>query len=122
VFGFYNKKKEARNTPYFLRFLDYKIRIGEKLIFFHPNSNYKIRKSHEHFRKKKKDALEMDRVEKVITHFLSFTNLQIFLGLLVLLPHFLEHCFLSPPKISKGPLKYRICPFIQHMVDIYRTS
>jgi len=32
VFGFYNLKK-ARNAPCFLRFSDYKTRIGERLIF-----------------------------------------------------------------------------------------
>jgi len=59
VFRFYNPNK-VRNTPYFLRFSDYKIRIGEKLFFFHPitkeklNSNSKIKKSHEQFFKKKK--------------------------------------------------------------------
>jgi len=59
VFRFYNPNK-VRNTPYFLRFSDYKIRIGEKLFFFHPitkeklNSNSKIQKSHEQFCKKKK--------------------------------------------------------------------
>ena len=57
VFRFYNPNK-VRNTPYFLRFSDYKIRIGEKLFFFHPitmeklNSDSKIRKPHGHFHKK----------------------------------------------------------------------
>jgi len=34
VFGLYNPKKSS-NAPYFLNFSDYKIRIGEELIF-HP--------------------------------------------------------------------------------------
>jgi len=33
VFGFYNPKKGS-NAPYFLSFLDYKIRIREKTHFF----------------------------------------------------------------------------------------
>jgi len=28
----------------------------------------------------------------------------------------------KPPKISKGPLKYQICPFLQYQVDIYWTG
>jgi len=33
----------------------------------------------------------------------------------------ISHLF-KPPKISKGPLKYQICPFLQHQVDIYWTG
>ena len=57
MLGFYNPKK-SNSAPYFLRFSDYKIRIGEKLIFFHPitkentSSDFKIRKSQGHFWKK----------------------------------------------------------------------
>ena len=70
MFGFYNPKKKSRNAPYFLRFSDYKIRIGEKLIFFLPitkeklSSDSKIQKSHENFRKKQ-GAQEISRWKKL---------------------------------------------------------
>jgi len=41
MFRLYNPKK-ALNAPYILRFSDYKIRIGEKLIFFQPMTKEKL--------------------------------------------------------------------------------